>query len=184
MTIKASLLGSLAAIASVAFLAATAARTAAPAPSAPAAITEGALEGPPCESRPYSILVLVRDIKDDRGTITIDLHGDDPEKFLKSGAKLARLRFPAQTGEMKICVPVEGPGVYAIALYQDRDSNLKLNKSWIGIPSEPFGVSRDQPLRMAAPRHKEAAFEVTGPLTPVTVTLRKYLAATLTTQPL
>ncbi len=175
MTIKALLPGSLVAIASVAFIAAGAARaadSAAPAPAAP--LTGGALEGPPCESRPYSILVLVRDIKDDRGTITLDLHGDDPAKFLKSGAKLARLRFPAQTGEMKICVPVDGPGVYAIALYQDRDSNLKLNKSWIGIPSEPFGVSRDQPFRMAAPRHREAAFEVTGPLTPVTVTLRKY----------
>jgi uncharacterized protein (DUF2141 family) len=125
-----------------------------------------------CDGRPYSILVVVKNIKDDRGTITIDLHGDDPELFLKSGAKLARLRLPAVPGDMKICVPVEKPGVYAVALYQDRDSNLKLDKTWIGLPSEPFGVSRDAPIRMAPPKHKEAAFEVTGPLTPVTVTLR------------
>ncbi len=126
-----------------------------------------------CDGRPYSILVLLKNVKDDRGTITIDLHGDNPELFLKSGAKLARLRVPAVPGDMKICVPVEKAGVYAFALYQDRDSNLKLDKTWVGLPSEPFGVSRDAPLRMAPPKHKEAAFEVNGPLTPVTVTLRR-----------
>ncbi len=125
-----------------------------------------------CDGRPYSILVLVKNIKDNKGTITIDLHGDNPELFLKSGAKLARLRVPAVAGEMKICVPVEKAGVYAVALYQDRDSDLKLNKTWVGLPDEPFGVSRDAPMRMAPPKHKDAAFEVNGPLTPVTVTLR------------
>ncbi len=126
-----------------------------------------------CESRQYSILVHVKNIKDARGTITVDLHGDDPDKFLKSGAKLDRLRVPAVAGEMQICVPVERPGVYAVALYQDRDSNMKLDKTWIGMPSEPFGVSRDAPIRMGPPKHKDAAFEVTGPLTPATVTLHR-----------
>jgi uncharacterized protein (DUF2141 family) len=130
-------------------------------------------ESPGCEQSPYSVLVLVKNVKDDRGTITIDLHGDDPETFLKSGAKLARLRIPSVPGEMHICVPVERPGLYAIALYQDRDSNLKLDKTWIGLPSEPFGVSRDAPIRMAPPKWKDAVFEVTGPLTPVAVTLRR-----------
>ena len=126
-----------------------------------------------CEKLPFSILISVKNIKDDRGTITIDLHGDDPEKFLKSGAKLSRTRIPAVAGEMKICLPVEKAGVYALALYQDRDSDLKLDKTWIGLPSEPFGVSRDAPIRMAAPKHQDAAFEVKGPMTPVTVTLRR-----------
>jgi uncharacterized protein (DUF2141 family) len=126
----------------------------------------------PCDGRPYSILVLVKNVKDDKGTITIDLHGDNPDRFLKSGAKLARLRVPAAHGDMKICVPVEKAGVYALALYQDRNSNLKLDKTWIGLPDEPFGISRDAPLRMAPPKHKDAAFEVMGPVMPMTVTLR------------
>jgi uncharacterized protein (DUF2141 family) len=126
-----------------------------------------------CREFPYSILVHLKNVRDDKGTITIDLHGDDPEKFLKSGAKLLRMRVPAVAGDMDICVPVDKPGIYAFALYQDRDSNLKLDKTWIGLPAEPFGVSRDAPIRMAPPKHKDAAFDVSGPLTPVTVTLRK-----------
>lgn len=126
-----------------------------------------------CEQLPYSIMLDVKRIRDDRGTITIDLHGDDPEQFLKSGAKLSRTRIPAAAGDMKICLPVEKPGFYAVALYQDRYSDQKLDKSWIGIPSEPFGVSRDAPIRLGPPKHREAAFEVTGPLTPVTITLTR-----------
>ena len=126
-----------------------------------------------CAQRPYSILVSVKNVRDARGTITIDLHDDDPAKFLKSGGKLARMRVPAVPGDMSVCVPVEKPGVYAIALYQDRDSDQKLDKTWIGIPDEPFGVSRDAPIRMGPPKLKDAAFEVNSALTPVTVTLRK-----------
>lgn len=125
-----------------------------------------------CAARPFSILIAVKNIKDARGEITVDLHGADPEKFLKSGAKLERLRVPAEKGEMHICMPVESAGTYAVAIYQDRDSNTKLNKTWIGLPAEPYGVSRDAPMRLGPPKHKDAAFEVTGPMTPVTVTLR------------
>lgn len=125
-----------------------------------------------CEQHPYSILISLKNVKDDRGTITVDLHGDDPAKFLKSGAKLARIRVPAAKGEMKICMPVDKPGVYAVALYQDRDNDHKLDKTWIGLPSEPYGVSRDAPIHGGPPKLKDAAFEVTGAHTPVTVTLR------------
>jgi uncharacterized protein (DUF2141 family) len=124
-----------------------------------------------CRQAPYSIMINLKNVRDDRGTITIDLHGDNPETFLKSGAKLSRTRVPAVQGDMDICLPVEKPGVYAVGLYHDRDSDQKLDKNFLGIPSEPFGVSRDAPIRLAAPKHHEAAFEVKGPLTPVTVTM-------------
>ena len=91
-----------------------------------------------CGDSPYSILISVKNVKVARGEITVDLHGDNPETFLKSGAKLARLRVPAVKGEMQICMPVEKPGIYALALYHDRDGNAKLNKTWIGLPGEPL----------------------------------------------
>jgi uncharacterized protein (DUF2141 family) len=134
---------------------------------------EEALPQEECMRRPYSIEIHVTNIRDAKGTITIDLHGDDPEKFLKSGAKLLRMRVPAEKGEMKICVAVDKPGIYAVALYQDRDGDQKLDKTWIGLPSEPFGVSRDAPMNMAPPRHKDAAFDVKGPQTPISIRLRK-----------
>ncbi len=125
-----------------------------------------------CGQHSYSMLVSVTTIREAKGTITVDVHDDDPEKFLKSGGKLARIRVPAIAGETKLCIVVAKSGVYALALYHDRDGDTKLNKTWVGLPSEPFGVSNNPPFRLGPPRHKDAAFEVTGPSTPVNVTLK------------
>ena len=125
-----------------------------------------------CETHPYSILVTIQDVRKSEGTITADLHDDDPEKFLAKGEWLDRIRVPAVEGHTLMCIPIQTPGVYAVVLYHDEDADKKFDKNFIGLPSEPFGLSRDPKIRLAIPKHKESAFEVNGPLTPVTVTLR------------
>ena len=130
-----------------------------------------AIEQSECGAAPYSILVSIRDVRKSIGTITADLHGDDPEKFLGKGQYLDRVRVPAIKGETLMWIPVLTPGVYAIALYQDEDTDRKFDKNWIGLPAEPFGLSNDPKIRLATPKHEEVAFEVAGPLTPVTATL-------------
>jgi uncharacterized protein (DUF2141 family) len=124
-----------------------------------------------CGQQPYSILITVHDVRHSEGTITVDLHGDDPDKFLGKGERLDRIRAPAVEGETQICIPVVEPGVYAFALYHDEDGDTKFDKNFIGLPAEPFGLSNDPPIRLAKPKHAECAFEVTGPLTPVGATL-------------
>jgi uncharacterized protein (DUF2141 family) len=126
----------------------------------------------PCERMVYSILLTAKNVKSAKGTITVDLHGDDPDKWLAKGAKLARIREPAVAGETQVCIPVEKPGTYALAIYHDKDANKKLNKTWIGLPSEPFGVSNDAAIRLGPPKHAAASFDVKGPATPVSITLR------------
>ena len=125
-----------------------------------------------CASKPYSILVTIYDVRHSKGTITADLHGDDPDKFLDKGQKLDRIRVPAVEGQTQMCIPIQTPGVYAIVLYHDEDADTKFDKNIIGLPAEPFGLSRDPRIRLAMPKHSASAFEVNGPLTPVKVTLR------------
>ncbi len=145
--------------------------SAAPAPDAFAMSDDPAVNQAACETHPYSIQITVQNVKEAVGTITVDVHDDDPEKFLKSGGKLARIRVPAQQGETTFCAAVPKAGIYALALYHDRNGNMKLDKTWIGLPSEPFALSNNPPKRLAMPRHKDSAFEVNGPRTPVVVEL-------------
>lgn len=126
----------------------------------------------PCEQRPYSILVTVNNIKDERGSITIELYDDAPEHFLRGFFKLDRVRVPAVKGEVTACVPVPKAGGYALAVFHDRNDNTKFDKTWIGLPSEPYGTSNNPRFEMRAPRLDEALFQVNGPSTPMTVTLR------------
>jgi uncharacterized protein (DUF2141 family) len=124
-----------------------------------------------CAQLPFSIQLTVKNVKSAKGIVTVDLHNDDADRWLKKSGRIGRVRVPALEGETRICIPVDHAGTYAFALYHDRDANLKLNKNWIGLPSEPFGVSNNAPIRLGPPSLKDASLQVTGPLTAATVTL-------------
>lgn len=56
-------------------------------------------------------------------------------------------------------VEVEIPyGEYAIAVYQDINSNGKLDKSFVGAPKEPFGFSQNFKPFMSAPDFEDCRF--------------------------
>ncbi|MDH3476377.1 MAG: hypothetical protein OEM59_22085 [Rhodospirillales bacterium] len=46
--------------------------------------------------------MIVTNVAGDAGTITVDLHGDRPEDFLKKGQKLLRVRKRAVAGRVEI----------------------------------------------------------------------------------
>lgn len=125
-----------------------------------------------CTTHPYSIALEVHNVRKTKGLITVDLHDDNPEGFLNNTGLVERVRATAESTVTLICIPVSQAGTFAIALYHDKDANHKFNKNWLGIPSEPYGISNDPRIGLSAPPHRAAAFEVTGPGTPIKVTLR------------
>ena len=55
------------------------------------------------------------------------------------------------------------PGTYAIATIQDVDNNGELNRSFVGKPKEPWGVSNNAPAqRFGPPLYKDATFKDEG----------------------
>ena len=53
------------------------------------------------------------------------------------------------------------PGTYAIGVFHDANANGRLD-TFLGIPREGFGFSRNPPFHPRAPRFSEAELEVTG----------------------
>jgi uncharacterized protein (DUF2141 family) len=53
-------------------------------------------------------------------------------------------------------------GSYAIAVYQDKNSNGKLDKNWIGVPTEPYGFSKDPLIRFGPPLFKDCQLNLQG----------------------
>lgn len=125
-----------------------------------------------CAEHPYSIDLEVHNVRKKKGLITVDLHDDNPDGFLNKSGLVDRVRAPAEKDVTRICIPIEHPGIYAIAIYHDKDANQKFNKNFLGIPSEPFGISNNPRIGLKAPPHKAAAFDVQGPSTPVIIRLR------------
>ncbi|KQP13216.1 DUF2141 domain-containing protein [Pseudorhodoferax sp. Leaf267] len=63
------------------------------------------------------------------------------------------------------------PGRYAVSVYHDENGNARLDTNPIGIPTEPYGFSRDAQGRMGPPAFDDAAVEVQADTT-VTLQLR------------
>lgn len=147
--------------------------TAAEASSIPPSVMALLQNAPPCPQTGLSIRITVKNVKTSRGIITADLHGDNPDDFLKE--IVGRGRAVAVKGETHVCIPVKKPGLYAIALYHDRNSNLKLDKNFLGIPSEPIGISNNPKFGFGPPKFKDAAFQVTDQGADLVIVLRNAL---------
>lgn len=50
-------------------------------------------------------------------------------------------------------------GEYAIAFFQDLNGDKKLNRNFIGYPTEPFAFSNNASARLGPPKWKDAAFD-------------------------
>jgi uncharacterized protein (DUF2141 family) len=66
----------------------------------------------------------------------------------------------AELGENTITLQNVPAGTYAIEAFQDVNSNGKMDTSWIGIPQEPFGFSRDAKPVLSKPAFAKVKFDV------------------------
>lgn len=96
------------------------------------------------------------------GVLNVELY-DDPEHFLFKKGRKRKVRIPATEERHTVCIDLEQPGTYAVAVYHDRDANRKLKKRWNMMPNEPFGLSNNPENLNGFPEFSDAAF-TTGSL--------------------
>jgi uncharacterized protein (DUF2141 family) len=63
------------------------------------------------------------------------------------------------------------PGSYAVAAIHDENGNGKLDKNFLGIPTEGYGASRDARGTMGPPKWEDAVFQFPGGAMQVAVTI-------------
>src|SRR3546814_14557957 len=82
-------------------------------------------------SAPANIQVTVEKVRSSEGLITAVLYADNPETFLKKGARLDRIRVDAREGETTLCLQAPAAGRYSVALYHDEKDrkSTRLNSS-------------------------------------------------------
>ncbi|MEM9669527.1 MAG: DUF2141 domain-containing protein [Pseudomonadota bacterium] len=126
--------------------------------------TEGALDLRPgdeadvCDPSIPQIRVTVNGVEP-YGILLVEIYRNDPKNFLSSKGRIARARVAAEIGPQTVCLNIDGPGMYAVASYHDRDGDRKLDKKWNRLPKEPFALSTNPKLKLRKPRFREAAFE-------------------------
>lgn len=111
---------------------------------------------------PRAIHVTVDNVRNSKGLITAVLYNDDPDTFLKRGAKLDRIRVEAHEGKTELCLKAPAAGRYSVALYHDENGNKEFDRDFLGIPTEGYGFSRNPGFRFGKPDLEETLFSTDG----------------------
>ncbi len=95
-----------------------------------------------------------------------------PEGFPDQLDKAFRVQLaPIEQGRA-VCEFKDVPaGTYAVIVLHDENLNKKMDKNFLGIPQEGWGVSNNVRPALSAPRFQDATFTV-KPSTPSTVTIQ------------
>jgi uncharacterized protein (DUF2141 family) len=110
-------------------------------------------------ARTADLHVEVQGIQNPKGKVMIGLFdkaADFPEKMRQG------LALDAAVPTVAAVFTGLPNGEFAVAVYQDQNGNGKLDKNLFGVPTEPYGFSRDASGRMGPPRFADAKLSIDG----------------------
>jgi uncharacterized protein (DUF2141 family) len=91
------------------------------------------------------------------GVLVLNTAQGWPEQF--SAALRAEARA-AHTGVVEITIPDLPAGDYAVVALHDENTNKQLDRNWLGVPVEQWGMSNNPSYRLAAPSFEAARFRL------------------------
>lgn len=131
-----------------------------PAPPAPATA--------PARPARSTVTVRIQGLRHDRGKVFVALY-DSKRAFTEKRGEAAGAVVPAKNGGAVSVFDDVRPGKYAAAFFQDENGNQKLDTSFFGVPTEPFGFSKDVMGKRGPPSFEAAALDL--PAGPVSVVM-------------
>jgi uncharacterized protein (DUF2141 family) len=107
----------------------------------------------------HSLTLVIEGVQEVKGVMQIGLFNNSDD-FLETGSEFRVASVTVDSTAVVFVFDSLPPTNYAISLYHDLDSSGEINKNFIGIPVEPWGISNDAWRLLSAPRWKEAAFKM------------------------
>ena len=99
-------------------------------------------------------------VRSEKGSVFCNIFSSSDGFPSKDAKAVARTSAKISKGKAFCKFPDIAAGDYAVVTYHDEDNNGKLNKNFLGIPSEGLGVSNDEPSR--PPKFDKAKFHYDG----------------------
>jgi len=108
----------------------------------------------------HALQISIEDIKKPEGNILVSVY-NSAKALQKADPKGAVANFilPAQGTKQKIDLHIE-EGIYAVVVAHDVNGNMRVDKNWLGIPTEPVGVSNKFKSKLRKPTFAECAFRL------------------------
>lgn len=100
-------------------------------------------------------------VPSDKGNILVGVY-NKKEGFRDEKFTYKNLTVKAVKGSMTVYIPELPNGNYAIAVYHDANENNKLDKNFLGIPTEKYGFSNDAMGAFGPPDYEDCIVKVDG----------------------
>lgn len=113
-----------------------------------------------CTGGENEIRVTITGIKKPQGLITADLFPNRQEGFLRGRGRIKQVKFAAKAPRTVFCLTAPESGMFAMSAYHDRNANGKFDKTGLGLPAEPWGISNNPGAALGPPPVEKAIFEV------------------------
>jgi uncharacterized protein (DUF2141 family) len=109
------------------------------------------------------LVINLSGLRNTKGQVLLAVHSQSQSFPDKVENALIRKNIPASQSAISIEKMVSG--TYAISVIHDEDGDGDLDKNFIGIPTEGFGVSQNVRTMIGAPDFEDCQFELkTSPL--------------------
>ena len=114
------------------------------------------------------LTLIVKNLKSSTAPVVIGVYGPN-NKFLDTKDQMKEYRFTPNGTTLNTKINDLKYGKLAMALYQDMNSDGKINKNFVGVPTEPYAFSNDYKPVIRQPKFKECEFTYDASSNTVTV---------------
>lgn len=118
-----------------------------------------------------TLTVRVTGLRSTQGEVSIQLYGDQPERFLTADGRLARHRLAAATA-IETCFSLPQPGDYAVAVFHDEAAGVRHHRHARPDESAGRGYSNDPPRAAGTPDFRAVRFQVRPGVNSVSIAVR------------
>lgn len=105
------------------------------------------------------LTITVKDVRNTAGSVFIAVYNSD-SSYLKLKLAAAQMKGKATKGDVRFVIRDLPAGSYAVTAFHDENDNGKLDKNWLGIPTEGYGFSNDVRGAVGPPKFAQAAFDL------------------------
>jgi uncharacterized protein (DUF2141 family) len=121
-----------------------------------------------------SLAITVTNIKEVVGNMRVGIYkstNDFPDENDTYKSKIYKI---SKTGTVTFKINDLPYGNYAIAVYQDKNKNGRMDKNFVGVPKEPFAFANNVKPRFSAPSFEDCEIDYSESNHKMTVILLNY----------
>ena len=118
------------------------------------------------------LTLIIKNLVSPGSPVTVGLYGTK-NKFPDPKDQLKEYHFKCNGPELRATITDMQFGVYALAIYQDVNSNGKIDKNFAGIPTEPYAFSNNYHPHVKAPGFGDCKFNYDAVSNTVTMNMIK-----------